>query len=153
MKKFKFKLEKVLLQREINLELAQKDFSEIMKIKNDEEEILSKMINSKEEAKSQSVKLIETTKDWVLQVDQINRYLAGQDLRIKNQNERLMKIEKLVESRREILQQKATEVKILERLKEKQQREYVEEVNKKEQAEIDEMAVIRFARNDSLLKD
>lgn len=152
MKKFKFSLEKVLKQRQITVDLAQKDFSDAQQLFNLENEKLQEMINVKDESLLRRSSLTQTTDDWVNQVEQINVFLAGQDLRIKNQNLRLKKVENLVESRREILRQAVSEVKILERLEEKQRQQYAAEVARVEQAELDELAVMRFSRNENPIK-
>ena len=152
MKKFKFSLEKVLKQRQISVDLAQKDFSDAQQLYNIENEKLQEMINVKDESLLRRSSLTQTTDDCVNQVEQINVFLAGQDLRIKNQNLRLKKVENLVESRREILRQAVSEVKILERLEEKQRQQYAADVARVEQAELDELAVMRFSRNENPIK-
>lgn len=152
MKKFKFGLAKVLTQREIVADLAQKDFVEAQAALDAEISKLNEMIAVKERSLSDRAAMIQTSTDWVNQVDQINKFLIGQDLRIKKQNLRLQEAENLVESRREILRQAVSEVKILERLEEKQKKAHMAEAAKVEQAELDEIAVLRFSRNESLIK-
>ncbi|MBY0553661.1 flagellar export protein FliJ [bacterium] len=152
MKKFKFGLAKVLTQREIVADLAQKNFVEAQAALDAEISKLNEMITVKERSLSDRAAMIQTSTDWVNQVDQINKFLIGQDLRIKNQNLRLQEAENLVESRREILRQAVSEVKILERLEDKQKKAHMAEAVKVEQAELDEIAVLRFSRNENLIK-
>ena len=152
MKKFKFSLEKVLRQREINAELAQKEFAEAQAELNAQIQKLNDMIELKQQTLDNRTKLIETSTDWANSVNQLNQFLSGQDVRISKQNERIKEAENLVESRREILRQAVSEVKILERLEEKQRKAYMAEVAKHEQAEIDELTVLRFSRNGNLVK-
>lgn len=152
MKKFKFGLNKVLTQREIVADLAQKDFVDAQAALDAEISKLNEMIAVKERSLSERTTMIQTSSDWVNQVDQINKFLIGQDLRIKNQNLRLQEAENLVESRREILRQAVSEVKILERLEEKQKKAHMAEAAKVEQAELDELAVLRFSRNENRIK-
>jgi flagellar FliJ protein len=152
MKKFKFTLEKVKTQRQIIADLAQREFVDALAEQEVEIKKLNEMIAVKERSLADRASRIQTTSDWVNQVDQINKFLIGQDLRIKKQNLRLQECENLVESRREILRQSVSEVKILERLEQKQKQAYMAEVAKVEQAEIDEIAVLRFSRNESLIK-
>ena len=152
MKKFKFKLEKVLVHRQILVDLAQKSFAEAKAQFEAETAELNTMIEAKDSALAQRTQIIETTTDWANSVAQINQYVGGQDLRIKNQIFRLQKAENLVESRREILREAVSEVKILERLEEKQKQAYMAEAAKAEQAELDELSVIRFSRIESLIK-
>jgi flagellar FliJ protein len=152
LKKFKFSLEKVLRQREINAELAQKEFVEAQAELNIQIQKLDAMIEIKNQSIDRRAHLINTSSDWANSVDQLNQFLTGQDVRISKQNERIKEAENLVESRREILRQAVSEVKILERLEEKQRKAYMAEVAKQEQSEIDELTVLRFSRNGNLVK-
>ncbi|MEQ1721730.1 MAG: flagellar export protein FliJ [Pseudobdellovibrio sp.] len=152
MKKFKFGLDKVKTQRQIVADLAQREFVEAQAALDVEISKLNEMIAVKDRSLADRATMIQTSSDWVNQVDQINKFLIGQDLRIKKQNLRLQECENLVEARREILRQSVSEVKILERLEQKQKQAYMAEVAKVEQAEMDEIAVLRFSRNESLIK-
>ncbi len=152
MKKYKFRLEKVLMQRQIMADLAQKSFAEAQEALNAEIIKLNEMNDAKNRSLDERSQLIKTTTDWSSRVGQINEYVAGQDLRIKNQNLRLLEMENLVESSREILRQAISEVKILERLEEKQKLAHTKLAAKEEQAELDELAVLRFSRTESLIK-
>ncbi len=152
MKKFKFSLEKVLLQRKIVADIAIKEFAEVRAILDAEIRKRDEMIEVKNRSLNERTALIQQSRDWVNSVAQINNFVTGQDLRIKNQNLRLSDLEKLVEARREILRQRVSEVKIIEKLEEKQKRAYMEKAAKEEQAELDELSVLRYSRNESLLK-
>lgn len=152
MKKFKFTLAKVLVQRQIKADLAIKDFAEAKALQDAEITRLNEMIEIKTRSLNERGALIHNGGDWVNSVAQINNFIIGQDLRIKNQNLRLLELEKLVESRREILRQCVSEVKIIERLEEKQKQVHMAKAGKEEQAELDELSVIRFSRNENLIK-
>ena len=152
MKKFKFGLSKVLVQRQIVADIAQKNFAEAKAALDAETSKLNEMIATKHQSLENRSTMIQNSSDWVNSVAQINNFIVGQDLRIKNQNQRLLELENMVESRREILRQSVSEVKILERLEEKQKQTYMAEAAKVEQAEMDELTVIRFSRNESLTK-
>lgn len=152
MKKFKFNLAKVLTQRQIIADIAQRSFAEAQATHNAEIAKLNEMTKIKNRSLEERATLIENSRDWVNSVAQINNFIIGQDLRIKNQNLRLQESENLVESRREILREKVSEVKILERLEEKKKQAYVSKAAKEEQAELDELSVLRFSRNENLTK-
>ncbi len=152
MKKFKFKLENVLTHRRIVADVAQRSFAEAQAQMNKEIDELNAMVEVKNQSLAQRTKVVETTTDWANSVNQINIFLTGQDLRIKKQHQRISETENLVEARREILREAISEVKILERLEEKQQKAYMLEVAKAEQAEIDELTVLRFSRNENRIK-
>lgn len=152
MKKFKFNLAKVLVQRQIVADAAQRSFAEAQAARDAEISKLNEMINTKKRSLEERASLIQSSSDWVNSVAQINNFIIGQDLRIKNQNLRLQESENLVESRREILRERVSEVRILERLEEKKKQAYMSEAAKEEQTELDELSVLRFSRNESLTK-
>lgn len=144
--KFNFTLQKVLDHREIKMDLAKKDYLEAQSFLAAEQKILDDMIEVKRRSLAERSSLTAQTTGWQSSVNQINSFLTGQDLRIANQNERLLKIEKVVESRREILKDALTEVKIMERLKEKKKADYLQDVRQKEAKELDEISSTRFVR-------
>lgn len=150
--KFKFSLEKVLKHRNIVADIAQKNFLEAQSALNAEIDRLNEMIELKNSSIQQRDQIIQTSQNWSAEVEQINQYLTGQDFRIKQQNQRLLEFEKLVESRREILRQAMIEVKIIDKLKEKKKEAYNEKVKKDEQAELDELTVLRFSRIENQIK-
>ncbi len=150
--KFKFSLEKVLRHRSIQVDLAKKELLEAQAVYNGEQDRLTQMIELKKSTLENRSQKIKTSQSWTQTVDQMNQFLLGHDLRIKQQNLRLLELEKLVESRREILRLALIEVKIIEKLKEKKKAEFLKESLKKEQAEIDELTVLRFSRNENPIK-
>ena len=143
---FKFSLEKVLTQRKIKMDLAKKDYLESQDFLFEEQKKLDGLITQKEDAFRKRSDIIQSQSNWHADVESINQFLSGQDLRIAQQNERLIKIEKVVESRREILKECLIEVKIVEKLRANKKAEYLQEVDKKERKELDEISSIRFVR-------
>lgn len=139
-------MQKVLDHRQIKMDLARKDYLEAQAFLADEQKKLQEMVDVKTRSLTQRSSLAGQTTGWQEQVNQINNFLTLQDLRIAQQNERLLKIEKVVESRREILKDALTEVKIMERLKEKKKADFLQEVREKEAKELDEIASTRFVR-------
>lgn len=143
---FKFSLEKVLSQRKIKMDLARKDYLESQDFLFEEQKKLENLKIQKDEAFKKRSEIIQSQSSWHADVESINQFLVGQDLRIAQQNERLIKIEKVVESRREILKECLIEVKIVEKLRANKKAEYLQEVDKKERKELDEISSIRFVR-------
>ncbi len=143
---FKFSLEKVLTQRKIKMDLAKKDYLESQDFLFEEQKKLDGLITQKEDGFRKRSDIIQSQSNWHADVESINQFLSGQDLRIVQQNERLIKIEKVVESRREILKECLIEVKIVEKLRANKKAEYLQEVDRKERKEIDEISSIRFVR-------
>ncbi len=143
---FKFSLEKVLTQRKIKMDLAKKDYLEAQDFLVEEQKVLVHLKTQKEDALKRRGQIIQSQSNWHADVESINQFLSGQDLRIAQQNERLIKIEKVVESRREILKECLIEVKIVEKLRANKKAEYLQEVDRKERKELDEISSIRFVR-------
>jgi flagellar protein FliJ len=150
--KFKFTLDKVLKHRAILVDIAKKYFLEAQAYQNSEIERLDQMHTLKANTLENRAQQIKSSQSWTNTVEQMNQFLTGHDVRIKQQNQRLLEIEKLVESRREILRLALIEVKIMEKLKEKKKTEFLFEEAKKEQAELDELSVMRFSRIENPIK-
>ncbi len=150
--KFKFSLEKVLRHRNILVDLAKKSFLEAQAVQVAEQQKLVEMLELKNATLENRTQQIQSGQSWTNSVEQINTFLNGHDLRIKHQNLRLLDFEKVVESRREILRLALIEVKIMEKLKEKKKTEFLSEAMKKEQAELDELSVLRFSRIENPIK-
>lgn len=144
--KFKFSLEKVLKHRKIQVDLAQSSFLEAQANYNNALLDRDAMIEMKNQSSAQRTHLIQTGASWQFKVEQINVFLTGQDLRIARQNERLLELEKVVESRREILRVALTEAKIIESLREKKKEEFRKDYLDKEQKELDDIVSTRYAR-------
>ena len=137
--KFKFRLEKVLRARKVTVDLAQKDFNEAMSLYNEQEKALEQMRELKTQTEMSRAEIVAKETDWSSQVLQLNEFLQGQDYRIAGQIKRLTEIDKLVQNRREILLKATTEAKMIEKIREKKFKEFVNESMQKEQKEIDEI--------------
>lgn len=144
--KFKFSLEKVLNHRNLQVDLARRDFIQAQNNLSEAENICNNMILEKEKNILYRSELVESKTHWQEHVQQINLYLQGQDLRIARQNESLKKLKKEVESYREILLKAQTEAKMIEKLKEKKKEEFIKVYNENERKELDEISTLRFAR-------
>ena len=136
-------------QREIQVDIRKKEFIDAEKLLDDEIQKLNEFTTQKEQAIAHRHQTVASTTSWSASVEQINLFLTGQDLRIKNQTERLIQFRNLVEARREILQLALTEAKMIEKLKEKKKAEFFKDVFKKEQQEMDELSVVRFSRKEN----
>lgn len=144
--KFKFSLEKVLRHRNLQVDLARRDFIQAQMNLDTATQVRDEMISVKEQNKKYRSELIAQNGSWQDQVQQINTYLIGQDLRIAKQNESLKLLEKEVESYREILRKALTEAKMMEKLKERKKEEFVKTYNENERKELDEISTLRHAR-------
>lgn len=147
--KFNFRMQKVLEHRKVQEDLAKTDFQLALARLNSEIEILQSMVDQKKKARVKSFEL-ETSSvvPNALQngiLEESSRFQILQDVRIEKQKSVIADWEKEVESKREILKIKAIDYKIIEKVKDKKKQQFVDEENKKEQKENDEISILRYA--------
>jgi flagellar FliJ protein len=143
--KFKFKLDKVLRHRKILEDLAQKDFQESMAELNRQNDILEQLRQAKSDARDSAYRQQSQTGGQVLEsLKQIHDFIILQDIRIEKQLQTIAECEKVVESRREMLRQKAIDTKIIRKLEEKKKQQFMEERQRLEQKEMDDNSNMRF---------
>lgn len=147
--KFNFRMQKVLEHRKIQEDLAKTDFQLALAKLNSEIEYLQSLVDQKKKARVKSFELeINASVPNALQnsiLSDSNQFQKLQDVRIANQKLVVEENEKEVESKREILKTKAIEYKIIEKVKEKKKQQFVDEANKSEQKENDEISILRFS--------
>jgi flagellar FliJ protein len=143
--KFKFNLDKVLRHRKILEDLAQKEFQEASAELNREVQFLEQLRDAKTEARDRAYSQQSQTGGQVLEsLKQIHDFIILQDIRIEKQIQVIAQHEKVVESRREILRQKAIDTKIIRKLEQKKKEQFVEEQYRLEQKEMDDNSNMRF---------
>ncbi len=142
-------MQKVLEHRKIQEDLAKTDFQLALAKLNSEIEYLQSLVDQKKKARVKSFELeINASVPNALQnsiLSDSNQFQKLQDVRIANQKLVVEENEKEVESKREILKTKAIEYKIIEKVKEKKKQQFVDEANKSEQKENDEISILRFS--------
>lgn len=141
--KFKFSLEKLLTQRHIQVNIDRRHFIEKQNEYNQEIEKLNQMMALKQQVINSRHQQVAQSQNWQNDVEQMNLFLTGHDLRIANQNKRLKEIEKEVELLRQILLKALTEARMVEKLKEKKKEAFIKEALATEQKEIDEIVSMR----------
>lgn len=142
-------MQKVLEHRKVQEDLAKTDFQVSLAKLNTAVELLQSLIDQKKKARIKSYEL-ETGNGVpsALQngiLSESSRFLKLQDVRIENQKLVVGEIEKEVESKREFLKSKAIEYKIIEKVKEKKKQQFVDDFNKAEQKENDEISILRYS--------
>jgi flagellar export protein FliJ len=141
--KFKFSLEKLLNQRHIQVNLDRRNFIDKQNEYNAEVEKLEDMIKLKNEVLAHRYQQVTGSVNWQNDVEQMNLFLSGHDLRIASQNKRLKELEKEVEFLRQILLKALTEARMVEKLKVKKKEAFVKEALATEQKELDEIVSMR----------
>lgn len=142
-------MQKVLEHRKVQEDLAKTDFQLALAKLNSEIERLQSLIDQKKKARVNSFELeIDLTSPNTLKnsiLAESSRFQKLQDVRIEQQKRTIVECEKEVESKREILKNKAIEYKIIEKVKEKKKQQFVDEENRSEQKENDEISILRFS--------
>lgn len=146
--KFLFRLEKVLQHRKHLESLAQRDFYEADEKKREAIRVMNDMIAEIGKARQRAFLLQTQGGSPQGELSDIDLFIKGQDLRIENQRSKVKEMEKLVESLREILQQKTIDYKIIDKLKDKKKNEFLAEIRKIEQKELDEHGSMRMFHKD-----
>lgn len=146
MKKFQFRLQKVLQHRQILEQLAQADHMQAMSELNAEVQRLEELKEQKHGFFQRRFESQTRGGTNIAELSHIDLCIQGHDLRIKLQTQKVQEKEKLVEEKRQILSKAAQEVKIIEKLKEREKEAFMADFLKHEQAEADEHSVLRFGR-------
>lgn len=141
--KFKFSLEKLLNQRNIQVNLDRRQFIEKQNEYNLENDKLNDMLATKNRVIADRLSQVSQSNHWQNDVEQMNQFLIGHDVRIARQNKRLKEIEKEVELFRQILLKSLTEARMVEKLKEKKKDIFIKEALATEQKELDEIVSMR----------
>lgn len=147
--KFRFPLQKVLDHRKTLEDLAQRDFREAQAEHVRQQQILQQMFDDLHESRLEAGRVQQTGRDSAPErLKHIHEFGKLQEIRIQRQKAKVGEAEKLVEDMREILRQKAIDLKMLERLKERRREEFLQEQRVREMKENDEISVIRFNARD-----
>ena len=147
--KFNFRMQKVLEHRKVQEDLAKADYQVALAKLNSEIEFLQSLFDQKKKARVKSFELelssevASSLKNGIL--SDSSQFQRLQDVRIASQKSVIAEMEKEVESKREILKTKAIEYKIIEKVREKKKQQFVEDTNKAEQKENDEISILRFS--------
>lgn len=143
--KFKYRLEKVLQHRQTLEDIAQREFQQVQSQLVQEQERLQEQKNLLQKAYLQRGEIQDNSENFPPEtLKQIHEFTILQSKVIENQNRVIEVIAKVVEEKRLILVEKVRETKALQKLKDKKFEEFNDEIKQKEQAENDELSILRF---------
>jgi len=147
LKKFTFRLQTVLGMREKELEQRQQEMASIVKTLNGQMEVLGKINTREKEILTSLDNMYDSGQIDILTIAGSKNFLIKLANDAKNQT-------RIVEHTRAIIKMKQFEineaykkVKVLEKLKEKQETEYYQTYEKKEAMEIDDLVTTRYKVN------
>jgi flagellar FliJ protein len=144
MKKFSFGLE-TLLQHRIRLEDNEKNKftkirAELQGEWNRKETIAARQKESRSELGLRQAESCDPE-----EIGWYQRYLSRLDLEMKRSLERVVELEKHLETQRQIMVEASRNKQMIENLKKKKRKEHITAAEREEQKSIDEMVVTRFA--------
>lgn len=147
--KFNFSLQKVLEHRKTLEDIAQRDFQQALVNYQTEVNNLEQLKSQRQLAFHKGYKIpTKDAKNIPPKLQQTQEFILGQDKRIEIQKAKVQHLAEEVEKMREILRERAISFKIIEKLKEKKFRDFIQEQKIKDQKELDEVNVIRHPRED-----
>ena len=145
MKKFQFRLQSLLRYKRHLEQVAKQEMARAVADVLACEQRIIQLQNEKISATDQ----IDTLVEKGIGAGQFNRYrqfITGTDQTIILERNKKNELEKILDKKRQALQQKTIDKKSLERLREKQEREYTHEMLREEQKSLDEIASLKTAR-------
>ncbi|MDX9731480.1 MAG: flagellar export protein FliJ [Bdellovibrionales bacterium] len=156
--KFRFRLQKVLEHRQRLEDEAKRDYLKARAATEDALTKLRSMYQAIDDSRTraQGIQLKEngSALSGVLRMSQSDRlqeielFIRGQGVRIERHKEAIRSLKIEEEEKQEALVRAAREKKTLEKLREKKLQEFKEEQERREQAEADDLAVMRFGRGE-----
>ena len=144
--KFKFALEKVLKHKKILEDQAKREFGEISKILQEQEEFLAKLEADLQTSYQNKFEVQKIGGNISAYLDFFYNYYISQKKLIENQNQIITGLKKILEEKREFLIHAAREHKTFTMLKEKKRQEFRKELKKREQKHLDELNMMRHEK-------
>lgn len=141
--KFQFRLEKVLKYRSVEVDLAQRDFLAAMVHVDRAKAELLKMEQTLNESIESRLQTSKGGGQVVDRLSQVQKFIDGQKIRIRNQAKTVAGFESIAEAKREILKVAVQNERILEKLKERKKEQFRTERKKLEIKSIDDLVTSR----------
>ena len=145
MKKFQFRLQSLLKYKRHLEQVAKQAMAQAVADLLACEQHLAGLQNDRITAMDQLDAQVEKGMD-AGQFNQYRQFITAVDQIIMLERTRKTELEKILDNKRDALKQRTIEKKALERLREKQAREYTHEMLREEQKSLDEISSLRTAR-------
>ena len=130
--------------RQRELEKKQQEMAEIVKVIEEQREKLQSIINEQQQTETNLEKLIDAEEIDVTMINGHRNYSLKLVNDAKNQEGIINRAMQLLEVKKKEVQEAYKKVKILEKLKEKQEKEYMTNIEQILAKEIDDIAVTRY---------
>lgn len=147
MKKYTFRLQSILDIKENKLNEKLVELAQIQQVLSEEEEKLDILNEQKNKAYEELIQIysLEKTLD-IQEVCNYKGFLGKKTIEIKQQEDRIENVMFFVRAKQKEVNEAHKEKKILENLKEKEQKAYYNEFIKQEAKELDDIATTRYVR-------
>lgn len=147
MKKYSFRLQTVLEMREKKLEDKRREMAIVIAKLNEQNQQLAEIIQKQENTKITLENIYNSGKELdILEVTNYKNYLGKMVTDAKNQEIVIGRTKNLLRFKQMEVTEALKEVKILEKLKETQEKKFYEHYNYVEAKEIDDLASTRYKK-------
>jgi flagellar FliJ protein len=141
--KYKFSFQKVLDFKETEKETAEQEFGTLKRQQLELEEKIEELGSIKENAFNQ---YNDTNRKTVMELLEVQQGIDHLNRKMKQLENQSINLYQKVEEKQQVLFEKTQEAKIWNQWKEKSKAAFQKQMEQKEQAMLDELAVLRFSR-------
>ena len=145
MKKFQFRLQSLLKYKRHLEQVAKQEMAQAVADVLACEQRMTQFQKDRISAMDQLDSLVEKGMG-AGQFTRYRQFITGTDQMISLERKKKNELEKILDEKRDALKQRTIDKKSLERLREKQDREYIHEMIREEQKSLDEMTSLKTAR-------
>jgi len=147
LKKYKFRLQTVLGMRQKVLEEKQLEMAKVVSLLNMQLQVLEDLLNKKELTKKNLEKIYENNAELdILEITNHKNFFSKMINNIKIQEEVIKNIQIVLNAKQQEVTEALKEVKILEKLKEKQEKKFYQHYEYLQGKEIDDIASTRYQK-------
>lgn len=144
MKKYSFRLQPVLDIREKTLEDKRLEMAQVIQLLNEQQDGLGKLL-AKQDAYKEELESLSLEDDLnVFSLANFKNYMVNLQTQIKQQEANIENTKKALRVKQDAVNEALKDVKVLEKLKEKQSQKFYRDIEIKEANEIDDISTTRY---------
>lgn len=144
MKKYSFRLQPVLDIRKKTLEDKRLEMAQVIQLLNEQQDGLGKLL-AKQDAYKEELESLSLEDDLnVFSLANFKNYMVNLQTQIKQQEANIENTKKALRVKQDAVNEALKDVKVLEKLKEKQSQKFYRDIEMKEANEIDDISTARY---------
>lgn len=143
MKKFKFRLETLMMKRKSDQDIAQREYAEAQRNLSDQLAQIQFFYSEVDSARIDIENCQAEGGSQHAHLQMLEEFIEGQKIRIQFARQKARELMQIAEEKHEILTEKMRDFKILEKLKEKQKIAHTKEKNRKMVKDVDDIVIMR----------